>query len=101
AAFRIVDDPRLHMVQSDPLDPVCGPFQITRLLAVELEEGAAVLLDLLRRLHLAEQIRRPDLDAAVAGDVKVPAPFGGDDAEVLDRRFGAVSGAAGDGHLDL
>jgi hypothetical protein len=41
------------------------------------------------------------LHAAVAGDVEVPAALGGDDADVLALRLGALTRAAGHRELDL
>src|SRR3954469_19595801 len=43
----------------------------------------------------------PGLHAAVAADIEVPALFGGDDADVLALRLGALARAARDRHLQL
>src|SRR5690606_1053608 len=48
-----------------------------------------------------EQFGVPRAHAAVAGDVEVPALFGGDHADVLALRLGAFAGAAGHPELDL
>ena len=48
-----------------------------------------------------EQVGVPGPEAAVAADVQVPALLGGDDAEVLAARLGALAGAAADRRLDL
>src|SRR3546814_7756544 len=76
-------------------------FQITRLFAVELDEGGAIIHRLLLGLDLAEQVRHADLDAAIAADVQFTTGIDADDAKVLDRRFGAVPRAAADRDLEL
>ena len=54
------------------------------------------------RIEIArQQIRVPRLHAAVAADVEVPALLGGDDADVLALRLGALARAAGHRELDL
>ena len=49
----------------------------------------------------ASRSRVARLHAAVAGDIEVPAAFGGDDAHVLALRLGALARAAGHRELDL
>ena len=41
------------------------------------------------------------LHAAVAADIKIPAVFGGDNADILALRFGAFTGAAGHREFDF
>jgi len=89
AADLVVDDAPLHIIDADALDPGRGALQIARLLAVELDEGGAIIERLLLGLDLAEEIGRADLDAAIAADMKLIAAVDADDAEVLDRRLGA------------
>ena len=48
-----------------------------------------------------QQVRVARLHAAVAGDVEIPAAFGGDDAHVLALRFGAFARATRHRELDL
>src|SRR6185437_13833086 len=48
-----------------------------------------------------QQVGVAGAGAAVAADVQVPAALGGDDADVLGLRLGALPGAAGHRHLDL
>src|SRR5690606_34556025 len=48
-----------------------------------------------------EQVGVPRPEPAVAADVEVPAALGGDHAEVLAARLGALAGAAGHRRLDL
>src|SRR5439155_21994927 len=48
-----------------------------------------------------EEVGVPGLEAAVAADVEVPTVPGGDDAEVLAARLGALPGAAGHRGLHL
>src|SRR5690606_7762547 len=100
-AARVVDEPRAHVREPDALEPRRRPLEITRLLAIELQECAAVLEHLLFRRDLAEESRGPHLDAAVTADVQLVARFDADDAQVLDRRLGAVARAARDRELDL
>src|SRR5207249_4299009 len=48
-----------------------------------------------------EQVGVSRLGAAVAADVEVPTLLGGDQAEVLALRLGALADTAGDGRLEL
>ena len=101
APLFILDNPALDVVEADALQVVAGALEIPALLAVELEEGAGILHDLLVRFHLAQELRDLGLDAAVAGDVDLVSGIDADDADVLDAGFGAVARAARDGQLDL
>src|SRR3546814_3240298 len=42
AAAVVLDNPRFQIFDPDPFDPRRGAFQITRLFAVELNEGGAI-----------------------------------------------------------
>ena len=46
-------DPRLHIIDADPLDPWCGPLQIAGLLAIKLGKSGAVIERLLLSGDLA------------------------------------------------
>src|SRR5262249_59435925 len=48
-----------------------------------------------------EELRRLGLDAAVAGDVELPAGVDADHADVLDAGLGAIARAARHRELDL
>src|SRR5690606_37596955 len=74
----------LDVVQAHALDVVHGAVQVVRLLAVQLQERAGVLLHLIGGLHLAQEAGDLGLDAAVAADVDLPARIDRDDAHVLD-----------------
>src|SRR3546814_8921261 len=69
AAAVVLDNPRFQIFDPDPFDPRRGAFQITRLFAVELDEGGAIIHRLLLGLDLAEQVRHADLDAAIAAEI--------------------------------
>src|SRR5687768_313055 len=101
APFRVLDDALAHVREADALDPGRRALEITRFFAVELQVRAAILDDFLFGRDLAQEIRRANLDAAVAADVQLVARVDAHDAEVLDRRFGAVARAARDRELDL
>src|SRR3546814_13290838 len=47
AAAVVLDNPRFQIFDPDPFDPRRGAFQITRLFAVELNEGGAIIHRLL------------------------------------------------------
>ena len=89
------------MLEPHARDVVHGALQVPALLAVELQKGAADLHHLLGRLDLGEEMRHLGLDAAVAGDVDLPARVDADDAHVLDAALGAVARAAAHRQLDL
>jgi hypothetical protein len=72
-----------------------------RLLAIELDEGSAIIHRLLLGRDLAQQIGDADLDPAIAADMELIARVDADDAEILDRRFGTVARAAGHSDLEL
>src|SRR2546428_1369092 len=83
------------------LEPDAGALQAVAGADIENEEAVDVL-DEPRVIQLGrEQVGVPRLHAAVAADVEVPAPLGGDDADVLALRLGALARAAGHRHLDL
>ncbi len=97
---RVLDDARADERDADPFHPGRGALQVARLLAIELQEGGAVLQHLVlgRRPCTSRSVPR-SLDAAVAADVQVLAGLDADHADVLDRGLGAVARAAGDGEL--
>ncbi len=76
-------------------------LQIPALFAIELQERAAVLQHFFRSLELAKKHRHLGLDAAVAGDVDLPARIDADHAHVLDAGLGAIARAARHGELHL
>src|SRR5207253_11460247 len=78
-----------------------GALEVPALFAVELQEGAGMLEHFLVGGHLAEELRDLGLDAAVAGDINLPARVDADDADILDARFGAVAWAARHRELHL
>src|SRR3989338_3226965 len=101
AAGRILDDAPLDVVEADALHEMHRAVQVVRLLTVKLHEGAGVFEHLLLRPGLDQEFADLGLDAAVAGDVDFPAGIDADDADVLDRRLGAVPRTAGNGELGL
>src|SRR5215472_13492188 len=94
-------DALADVIDPDARDPWCGPLEIARLLAVELEEGT----DMLEHLRLGgdadQRVANADLDPAITPDDDVVARLDADDADILDCRLGAVTRAAGDRELDL
>src|SRR5205823_14863601 len=94
AAVLGVGDALLHIVDAEAFDPWCRSLEIARFVAVELDEGGAVMERLLLSLHLAQKVGHADLHAAVAADVELVARIDADHAEVLDRRLGAIARAA-------
>src|SRR5690606_20928278 len=101
ASCVVGDDPLLHVREPDALDPRRRPLEVARLLAIELQERAAVFEHLVGGRHLAQEVRRAHLHAAVAADMDLVARLDADDAEILDRRLGAVSRASGYRELHL
>src|SRR5690606_11933847 len=73
AVLPILDHLRLDVVEADALEPMHSALEVPALLAVELQEGAGVLHDLLVGRHLAQVLRDLGLDAAVAADVELVA----------------------------
>src|SRR3546814_14607572 len=74
ATSGIVGDPRLHILDPDALDPRRGAFEIEGFLAVELDEGGAIIHRLRLGRALAAKVGGADGDAAVAADMEpVPA----------------------------
>src|SRR5690606_40810835 len=63
--------PGLHVVEADALEPMHGALEVPAFFAVELQEGAGVLHDLLVAADLAQVLRDLGLDAAVAADVEL------------------------------
>ena len=101
AADIIGDDAALHIIDADALDPGRGALQIAGFLAVELDEGGAIIHRLLLGRDLAQQVGGPDMDAAIAADMQFVATVDADHAEILDRRLRAVAGAARRRDLEL
>src|SRR5690606_29644667 len=101
AALVILDDPAFHIVDAYTPDPRRGALQIAGFLAVELDEGGAVIQRLLLGRDLAKKVGGADMDAAIAADMQFIAAIHADHAEVLDRRLRAVAGAARGGDLEL
>ena len=93
-ALGVLDEALLHIVDADALDPGRGAFEITRLLAIELQEGAGIFQHLLFGRDPHQGIGDAHLDAAIAADKDVITGLDADDAEILDRRFGAVARTA-------
>src|SRR3546814_924006 len=56
APRRILDDALLDVVEADPFHPGRGAVQIAGFLAVELDEGGAIIERFLLGFHLAQQI---------------------------------------------
>ena len=73
AARRVLQDALFDVAQTDALHPGRGALQIMRLLAVELDEGAAILQHFLFCGHLAQQIGDPHFDPTVAADMQFVA----------------------------
>src|SRR3546814_1341174 len=55
APRRILDDALLDVVEADPFHPGRGAVQIAGFLAVELDEGGAIIERFLLGFHLAQQ----------------------------------------------
>ena len=101
AAFGIVQNSFLDGVHAHAADVVASALQVPAFLAVQLQEGAAVLQHFLRRFQLDKKLRHFGFDAAIAGDVNFPATVHADDAHVFDAGFGAIARAATDGQFDF
>src|SRR3990167_77533 len=101
AAFVVFQNAFLHIVQAHTVHVMHGALQVPAFLAVQLAKRAGVLQHFGGSLHLHQKVRHLGLDAAVAGDVHLPARVHTDHAHVLDACLGAVARAAGDGELDL
>src|SRR3569832_1343211 len=100
-ARRVVHHALLHVRKAHSFDPRRRAFEILRLFAIDLHESATVFHHLLFRLHLAQEIGRAHLHAAVAADVQFVTRIHAHHAEVLDGRLGAVARTAGHRHLEL
>src|SRR3546814_12733048 len=83
------------------LDPRRVALEIARVLAVELDEGGAIIHRLRLGRDLAEKVGGADVDAAVAADMQLVPAVDADDAEILDRRLGPVAWTARYLHLEL
>src|SRR5579864_4180570 len=83
----VVDDLLPDVVETDTLDVVHRAVEVPRFLAIELQEGAGIFLDLIGGLDLDEELRDFGLDAAVAADIEFPAAVDRDHANVLDACF--------------
>ena len=98
----VLDQALLHIGDADARDPGRGAFEIVRLLAIELQEGAGNAPAPRPRVATrTERIGDAHLDAAIAADKDVVAGLDADDAEILDRRLGAIARAARHRELDL
>ena len=91
----------IHVIQTGAFDPRCGPVEIPRLFAIELQEGAAIFQDLAGGRYLTEEIRPAKFDAAIAADMKFPAAINCNHAEILDRGFSTITWASGYGEFHL
>src|SRR6185312_4441608 len=76
-----------HICDPDAFNPWRGAFQIARFLSIKLHERGAVFQHLGFGRDFRQQVGHSDGNASVAADMQVPATFGGDDAEILDRRL--------------
>ena len=76
------------------LEPVGGADVVHEVAVDVADEGLGVEV-------LGQQLGVGRAHAAVAADVEVPPPLGGDDADVLALGLGALPGAARHGELDL
>jgi hypothetical protein len=101
AAGRVVEDALLHIVQADAGHVMHRAVQVPGLFAVELQERTAVLQHFGRSLQFHQELRDFGLDAAVAGDINLPARIDADHAHILDPRLGAIARAAAHRELDL
>ena len=94
-ARRCSSPPSIPSIQADgALQPVGGTD-------VEHQEPVDQPDQLLGSQVAGEQVGVPGPEPAVAAHVEVPAPVGGDDAEVLAARLGALPGAARHRRLQL
>src|SRR5690606_21553056 len=102
-AQAVVEDHRLEVVQAalQALAPHRGALQLVRGADVEHEHAVDGADQGLVIQVGGEQLGVARTHAAVAADVQVPALLGGDHADVLALRLGALAGAAGDAELDL
>ncbi len=64
AAIRVLDKLLLDAVEADARHPLMDAFQVMALLAIELEQRAAVFQHLTLCLHLAQQLGLLDVQAA-------------------------------------
>ena len=95
---RVVDDHAAQVVDAalEVVEPAGGALQPIGGADVEHQEAVDVADQRLLVEVGGEQVGVLRLHAAVAADVEVPALLGGDDAEVLALRLGALARAAGD-----
>ena len=101
-ALDILDQDRLEPFQADARHEIVGAFQIFCMLLIVLHKPGGDAQCLFLRLYTAEHIAFSHRDAARAADVNLPfAALGRDDSDILGRRLGTVSRAAGDGHFHL
>ncbi|RMS72185.1 hypothetical protein ALP62_05513 [Pseudomonas syringae pv. aceris] len=96
-AQAVVDDDRLEIVESafQRFTPDRGTLQLVGSADVEHQETVDVTNQGFIIQIGGEQLGVTRTHAAVAAQVKVPAVFGGNHADVLALRFGAFAGAAG------
>src|SRR5690606_28248348 len=97
----VLHDLFLGVIQANPSQIVAGALQIKGFLAIQLQEGPAILQHFLRGLYLGKELRDFGLDAAISAYVNFPAGFHRNNADVLDPGFRAVARATGYGQFDL
>src|SRR5690606_29981953 len=97
----VFDDARLDIIETHTFDPRRGALKIAGFLAVELDEGGAIIHRFLFARNLAQQVGRADMDAAVSADMELVAAVDADNSKILDRRLGAVARTARDRDLEL
>src|SRR6266568_7321228 len=97
----VVDDAAPHVIDADPHHPRRGALEVARLLAVELQDRA----DMLEHLGLGREphqvVGDADLDTAIAAHHDFVAGLDANDANILDRRLGAITRTARHRQLDF
>src|SRR5215471_7917076 len=97
----IVDYARADILDASARDPRGRAFEVPRLLAIELQEGSDMFEHFRLGREANQMIGDANLDAAIAADNNVVSGLDADDADILDRRFGAIARAAGDRQFHL
>src|SRR3546814_1447885 len=88
AARLVVDDARDDMRESAELDPWRGAFEVSRLFAVELNEGSAIINRILIVAYLAEQVGGEAVEAAIAAIVAIITVVDADEQQCMSRYVG-------------